>query len=88
MISAAFGFSCQAASTSYVALTATRARSSAVGLYVTFYYLGGAIGGVVAGGAWTVGGWFGCVASAFIVLGIVAVVVQLYWVEPQAKILQ
>ena len=82
MISAAFGFSCQAASTSYVALTATRARSSAVGLYVTFYYLGGAIGGVVAGGAWTVGGWPGCVACAFVVLGIVAVVVQRYWVEP------
>ena len=33
---AAFCFVCQAASTSYVALTAQRGRSSAVGLYVTF----------------------------------------------------
>lgn len=79
---AAFCFVCQAASTSYVALTATRARSSAVGLYVTFYYLGGSIGGVIAGLAWTFAGWPGCVACALIVLGIVALAVRRYWVEP------
>lgn len=79
---AAFCFVCQAASTSYVALTATRARSSAVGLYVTFYYLGGSIGGVIAGLAWTFAGWPGCVACALGVLGIVALVVRRYWVEP------
>lgn len=79
---AAFCFVCQAASTSYVALTATRARSSAVGLYVTFYYLGGSIGGVIAGLAWTFAGWPGCVACALAVLGVVALVVRRYWVEP------
>jgi len=56
-VAAAFCFVCQAASTSYVALTAPRGRSSAVGLYVTFYYLGGSIGGPVGGIAWTFGGW-------------------------------
>ncbi|HVA11832.1 MAG TPA: MFS transporter [Stellaceae bacterium] len=79
MIAAAFGFACQAASTSYVALTAQRARSSAVGLYVTFYYLGGSVGGVIAGLAWTFAGWPGCVAAALAVLGIVALVVRRYW---------
>jgi MFS transporter, YNFM family, putative membrane transport protein len=81
-VAAAFCFVCQAASTSYVALTAPRGRSSAVGLYVTFYYLGGSVGGPVAGLAWTIGGWTACVACALAVLGAVALVVRRYWVEP------
>lgn len=81
-IAAAFGFICQACSTSYVALTARQARSSAVGLYVTFYYLGGSVGGLVAGLAWVIAGWTGCVAVALIVLAIVAVLVKWFWVEP------
>jgi MFS transporter, YNFM family, putative membrane transport protein len=80
-IAAAFGFGCQACSTSYVALTASRARSSAVGLYVTFYYLGGSVGGVAAGLAWVVAGWPGCVAIALAVLGIVAVLVSRCWTD-------
>ncbi len=80
-IAAAFGFACQACSTSYVALTASRARSSAVGLYVTFYYLGGSVGGVVAGLAWVVAGWPGCVGVALAVLGGVAVLVSRYWTD-------
>jgi MFS transporter, YNFM family, putative membrane transport protein len=79
---AAFCFVCQAASTSYVALTAQRGRSSAVGLYVTFYYLGGSVGGPVAGLAWIWGGWVACVACALAVLGMVALVVRRYWIEP------
>jgi MFS family permease len=82
MISAAFAFCCQGASTSYVALTAQRARSSAVGLYVTAYYLGGSVGGVIASLAWTLAGWPGCVVCALVVLGGVALVVQRYWLEP------
>ncbi|HWE72241.1 MAG TPA: MFS transporter [Stellaceae bacterium] len=78
---AAFCFVCQAASTSYVALTAQRGRSSAVGLYVTAYYLGGSVGGPVAGTAWTIGGWGACVACALVVLAAVALVVRRYWVE-------
>lgn len=78
---AAFCFVCQAASTSYVALTAQRGRSSAVGLYVTAYYLGGSVGGPVAGLAWTIGGWTACVACALAVLGGVSLVVQHYWVD-------
>jgi len=81
-IAAAFCFVCQAASTSYVALTAQRGRSSAVGLYVTFYYVGGSLGGPVGGIAWTLGGWPACVACALAVLGIVALVVRRYWREP------
>jgi predicted MFS family arabinose efflux permease len=81
-IAAAFGFICQACSTSYVALTARQARSSAVGLYVTFYYLGGSIGGVIAGLAWVVAGWPGCVSVALVVLALVAILVWRFWREP------
>jgi YNFM family putative membrane transporter len=80
-VAAAFCFVCQAASTSYVGLTAQRGRSSAVGLYVTFYYVGGSVGGPVGGLAWTLGGWPACVACALAVLAIVALVVRRYWRE-------
>lgn len=81
VLAAAFGFACQAAATSYVALTAQRARSSAVGLYVTFYYLGGSAGGVIASFAWTFASWPGCVACALAALGLVALAVGCYWVD-------
>ncbi len=80
-LAAAFGFMCQACSTSYVALTARQARSSAVGLYVTFYYLGGSVGGVAAGLAWVVAGWPGCIAVALTVLVIVATLVWRFWTD-------
>jgi MFS transporter, YNFM family, putative membrane transport protein len=85
MTAAACCFVCQGASTSYVALTAQRGRSSAVGLYVTFYYLGGSVGGPVAGLAWTLGGWTACVLCALAVLGGVSLVVRRYWVEPRSS---
>ena len=80
-LAAAFGFMCQACSTSYVALTARQARSSAVGLYVTFYYLGGSVGGVAAGLAWVLAGWPGCVGMALIVLALVATLVWRFWTD-------
>jgi YNFM family putative membrane transporter len=84
VIAAVFGFACHSAAISYVATTAQRARSSAVGLYVTAYYLGGSVGGVIAGIAWMVAGWPGCVACALAVLGIVALLVRRFWVEPKS----
>ena len=38
------------------------ARSAASGLYVSSYYLGGAVGGVLPAVAWHLGGWPACVA--------------------------
>ena len=46
------GLLCQAVSTSYVAITAKAGRSSAVGLYVTSFYLGGSFGAAAGGIAW------------------------------------
>ena len=56
-------FVSQAASTTYLRTAASpRARSAASGLYVSLYYLGGALGGIVPALAWRVGGWTACVA--------------------------
>lgn len=52
----------QVLSIGYVALAARRARSTAVGLYVTSYYVGGSLGGILPAPVWTHVGWPGCVA--------------------------
>ena len=76
---AACGLLSQAISTSYVALTAHVGRSSAVGLYVTSFYLGGSAGGILGGVAWTHGGWPACVAMGAVMLTIMATVIALFW---------
>lgn len=59
-------FACQSASSSHVGKAAHEARSSAAGLYVAFYYLGGCAGSILPGLLWERTGWPGCVA---IILG-------------------
>ena len=66
------GFICQSAATSYVGLVAGANRSSAAGLYLTFYYAGGAMGAVLPGLAWGWGGWTACVLVAILVQAVVA----------------
>ncbi len=55
-------FACQAAASSYVGKAAGKARSSAAGLYVAFYYFGGGLGSILPGFFWETAGWAGCVA--------------------------
>lgn len=54
-------FIAQAAATVQTGTIAGRARSSAAGLYVTFYYLGGSLGATVTGWFWEWKRWLGCV---------------------------
>jgi YNFM family putative membrane transporter len=77
----ACGFMCQSCATSYVAVTARQARSSAVGLYVTFYYAGGGLGAVVPGYAWAAAGWPGCVACGIVVIVLMVAVALAFWRE-------
>ncbi len=79
MICAACGLICQAISTGYVTITAQTGRSSAVGLYVTSFYLGGSVGGALGGVAWTHGGWLAVVAMTACMLAIMAGVVFFAW---------
>ena len=78
-ICAAAGFLCQASSTSYVAITAKEGPSSAVGLYVTSFYIGGSVGGVTGAMAWSLGGWPAVVAMVVAMLTVMAAIVSLAW---------
>ncbi len=78
-ICAGSGFVCQAVATGFVAVTAREGRSSAVGLYVTCYYIGGSVGGVLPGFAWERWGWPGVVALVLAMLALIAAFVAMFW---------
>jgi predicted MFS family arabinose efflux permease len=78
-ISAASGFACQATATSLLAQRATAARSSAVGLYVTCYYVGGSVGATAPALLWAQAGWPGCIALVIAVLAVMAALVARFW---------
>ncbi len=73
------GLICQAISTGYVTITAKVGRSSAVGLYVTSFYIGGSFGAALGGVAWTIGGWEACVAMVATMLAVMAGIVFFAW---------
>jgi YNFM family putative membrane transporter len=54
-------FIANSAGSSYVGSAATESRASAVGLYVTFYYIGGSAGSAVPGLLWAHPTWSQCV---------------------------
>lgn len=78
-ICAGCGLIMQAVSTGYVTLTATEGRSSAVGLYVSIFYVGGSVGALLPGLAWHAGGWPACVAMVVAMLALMATVVAAWW---------
>ncbi len=80
-VSAGCGLICQAISTGYVTITAKVGRSSAVGLYVTSFYVGGSFGAALGGLAWTLGGWPACVVLVAAMLAIMSAVVLFAWTE-------
>ena len=55
-------FIAQAATSSYIGAVTTRDRALAVGMYSTFYYAGGSVGGAAPSALWSRGGWPACVA--------------------------
>lgn len=78
-ICAVCGLISQAISTGYVTLTAREGRSSAVGLYVTFFYIGGSFGAFLAGLAWEAAGWPACVALVCVMIAAITAVVATIW---------
>jgi YNFM family putative membrane transporter len=69
----------QAASTSYVAITAQGGTSSAVGLYVTSFYVGGTFGGWLGGLTYEASGWGATVALVLGMQAIMAAIVATCW---------
>ena len=69
----------QSLTISYLGVAAPRAKSTAVGLYVTCYYVGGSLGGILPAGIWHRAGWPGCVALCIgVQLAMLAVAVA-FW---------
>ena len=62
-------FIAQATASSYIGAVTSENRGLAVGLYSTFYYVGGSLGGVLPAVVWTRAGWIGCV---FLVMAVQA----------------
>ena len=78
-VCAVCGLISQAISTGYVTLTAKEGRSSAVGLYVTIFYVGGSFGAFLTGIAWEKAGWPACVALVCAMIVLIAAVVAAVW---------
>jgi YNFM family putative membrane transporter len=57
----------QTLATGFVGMAARGAKSTAVGLYVTSYYIGGSFGGIIPAAAWHATGWPGCAAITAII---------------------
>lgn len=68
LLCAVCGMLSQAISTGYVTAIANDGRSSAVGLYVTAFYVGGSMGALLPGLAWDAGGWPACVTMVLVML--------------------
>lgn len=69
----------QALCMGFIGVVAPRARSSAVGLYVTVFYIGGSVGGIVPALAWRAAGWPGVVVLLYIVLALMAALGVGFW---------
>lgn len=84
---AACGMLCQATSTGYVTASANEGRSSAIGLYVSSFYIGGSVGGVAAGAVWSVAGWWAVVALCAAMVAMMGLIVIFVWsaAKPGAK---
>jgi predicted MFS family arabinose efflux permease len=72
-------FISQSAAASQVGKVAGRARSSAAGLYVGVYYLGGGCGSLLPGVLWKPGGWAACVGLLLLVQGLTAWIAWRLW---------
>jgi predicted MFS family arabinose efflux permease len=80
-IAASGAFACQSAASSHVGRAAGKAKSSASGLYVGFYYLGGCCGSILPGLLWKQAGWLGCVVMLVVMQGITAAAAYKLWKE-------
>ena len=71
----------QTLSLNFIATSAPRARATAVGIYTSCYYLGGAAGGIVPALIWHRAGWAGCVALVAALQIFVLIVAWTCWAE-------
>src|SRR5262245_46740439 len=78
-------FAAQAAANGYIGIAAERDRGLAVGLYTTFYYIGGSVGGSMPALVWNRGGWPACVALVVLVQLLTAAIGWQAWESSKLK---
>ncbi len=66
-------FVAQSLGLGFIGVAVKRARSTAVGLYVSTYYIGGALGAVLPAGLWHRFGWPGCVGLTCTVIALMGI---------------
>ncbi len=69
----------QALSMGFIGVVVPRARSSAVGLYVTLFYIGGSLGGILPAWAWRAAHWPGVVVLLFAMIAAMAALGAVFW---------
>lgn len=72
-------FTAQTAASSFIGVAAKQNRALAVGLYVTFYYVGGSAGATLPGWLWRAAGWPGCVALVIFMQMILMLIARYGW---------
>ncbi len=72
-------FSAQASASAFIGTAAKENRGLAVGLYATFYYLGGSAGAAAPGAFYSWGGWSACAAFIAAVQMLTITIALLYW---------
>jgi len=78
-------FITNSAATSYIGTVARHSRALAVGIYVSFYYVGGSFGSAAPGWLWARWGWPGCVALIVCVQIALAAVAWFGWPPAERK---
>jgi MFS family permease len=78
-VCAGCGMLCQATSTGYVTASVHEGRSSAIGLYVSSFYIGGSVGGLAAGVLWSEAGWWAVVALSATMVAMMGLIVTFVW---------
>ncbi|HEY9723824.1 MAG TPA: MFS transporter [Oscillatoriaceae cyanobacterium] len=78
-------FVCQSAATSSLGMAAGPRHSLASGLYLTFYYLGGSVGGALPGVFWQSGGWFSCVLLVGALQIVTMAIAWVFWPRHEAR---
>jgi MFS family permease len=72
-------FTAQATTSSYIGAVTPTDRALAVGLYSTFYYSGGSVGGALPSIFWRSGGWVACVGLVVLVQLVGAAIAFTQW---------